>query len=82
MANVAPIGETAAPYLAQFSEIEASLPGAGAPWLGELRRDAIARFAEAGLPTSRLEDWRFTDLRRMTRTTYADSQPGIPAEDP
>jgi Fe-S cluster assembly protein SufD len=76
MANVPSIGETAAPYLAQFAEIEASLPGAGAPWLGALRRDAIARFAETGLPTSRLEDWRFTDLRRMARTTFADAGTG------
>ena len=80
MANVTTIGEAAAPYLAQFSEVEASLPGAATPWLGELRRDAIARFAETGLPTSRLEDWRFTDLRRLARTPFADAQAG-PAAD-
>lgn len=29
-------------------------------WLGALRADALARFAERGLPTSRLEDWKYT----------------------
>jgi len=74
MADVTTIDEAAAPYLAQFAVAEASLPGASAPWLGELRRSAIERFAETGLPNARMEDWRFTDLRRMARTTFADPQ--------
>ncbi len=64
------IAETARPYLAQFDEIGPGLPGART-WLGALRRDAIARFAETGPPNARMEDWRFTDLRRLTRTTFA-----------
>ena len=80
MADVTTVNEAAAPYLAQFAEAVPSLPGARAPWLGALRRHAIERFAETGLPNSRMEDWRFTDLRRMARTTFADAQPG-PAPD-
>lgn len=80
MADVTTVDHGAAPYVAQFSVAEPELPGAAAPWLGERRRDAIARFAESGLPNSRMEDWRFTDLRRMARTTFVDVQPG-PAPD-
>ncbi len=69
MANVTPINE-AAPYLAQFAAVRPDLPGA-APWLGALRDHAIERFAETGLPTPRMEDWRFTDLRRLARTSFA-----------
>ncbi len=71
MADVTPINEAAAPYLAQFAEARPGLQGARAPWLGVLRDHAIERFAETGLPTSRMEDWRFTDLRRMARTEFA-----------
>ncbi len=80
MAEMATIDQATAPYLAQFAAAEPSLPGAQAPWLGKRRRHAIARFAETGLPNSRMEDWRFTDLRRMARTTFADAQAG-PAPD-
>lgn len=80
MADVTTIDEAAAPYLAQFAEAESSLPGAQATWLGARRRHAIERFAESGLPNSRMEDWRYTDLRRMARTTFTDAQAG-PAPD-
>ncbi len=80
MADVTTVDQAAAPYLAQFAEAMPGLPGARAPWLGALRRHAIERFAETGLPNSRMEDWRFTDLRRMARTTFADARAG-PAPD-
>ena len=69
MASPTPISEAAAPYVAQFAAAKAGLPGA--PWLGALREQAIERFAETGLPTSRTEDWRFTDLRRLARASFA-----------
>ncbi len=68
MADVTPINEAAAPYLAQFAEVRL---GATPSWLGALRDHAIERFAETGIPTPRMEDWRFTDLRRMARTSFA-----------
>ena len=33
------------------------------PWLKEMRERAIARFAEVGFPTTRLEQWRFTSVQ-------------------
>lgn len=36
---------------------------AGAEWLVPLREKALARFLERGLPTTREEDWRYTNLR-------------------
>ncbi len=35
-------------------------------WLASARRDALARFEQLGLPTSRHEDWRFTSLAGLT----------------
>ena len=43
---------------------------AGPAWLGERRRDAIARFAERGLPTPRDEDWKYTSLGPITATEF------------
>jgi len=36
-------------------------------WLVELRRNAIARFAEQGFPNPRLEDWRYTNVAGIAK---------------
>lgn len=36
---------------------------ASAHWLDERRADAAARFAAAGVPHRRIEDWKYTDLK-------------------
>ena len=43
---------------------------AGPTWLRELRRLAIARFAEAGLPGKRDEEWKYTSLAPLTSTAF------------
>src|SRR5262249_2043891 len=44
---------------------------AGAPpWLKEIREGAIARFAEVGFPTTRLEQWRFTSVQQISETPF------------
>ncbi|MDP7395747.1 MAG: Fe-S cluster assembly protein SufD [Lentisphaeria bacterium] len=53
------------------------LKAAGGPdWLGELRNAGIARFAELGFPTTRDEDWRFTDVSPIRQTAFT---PAVPA---
>lgn len=49
-------------WVGRHHERAASLPGAALPWLLRRRADAIARFAELGWPTTRLEPWRHTSL--------------------
>jgi len=47
-----------------------ALPGAGLAWL-QARRDAGAeRFATLGLPTPKLESWKYTRLRPLDDTRY------------
>jgi Fe-S cluster assembly protein SufD len=43
------------------------------PWLAKLRAEAGARFAEAGLPTPRLESWKYTNLRPLEKLDFAPS---------
>lgn len=63
--------DATASYLDQFRELRPSLPGGGAPWLAALRDDAIGRFAAAGFPTPALEAWKYTNLTRLARTSFA-----------
>ncbi len=45
----------------QFDAVAAKLPGGKG--VGALRRSAMARFQELGLPHRRVEEWKYTDLR-------------------
>jgi Fe-S cluster assembly protein SufD len=65
----------AAPYLAAFRPDEARDPA----WLGEIRRDALARFGERGFPTRSEEAWRFTNLRPLARRVLLPVEGAIPS---
>ena len=49
-------------FVENFEAVKPALPGAAIPWVGSLRAEAAARFADAGLPTRKLEAWKYTDL--------------------
>jgi Fe-S cluster assembly protein SufD len=63
--------KTVAAHVAAFDRLAASLPGTANGALTALRTRALARFTEAGLPTRRLEDWKFTGLDALTRTVFS-----------
>lgn len=65
------IHESAAPFVADFERTQAMLPGAGTPWLARVRRDALARFAESGVPTRREEEWKYTNLAALSAQEFA-----------
>jgi Fe-S cluster assembly protein SufD len=48
-----------------FASVRESLPGGRDT--GVIRSDAFDRFAAHGLPHSRIEAWKYTDLRRLVR---------------
>ena len=56
-------------YLAAFEKIEALGAGAANAWLLPIRKAAMARFAELGFPTTRDEEWRFTNVSRIADGT-------------
>ncbi len=49
-------------YSAAFAAVRDELAAAGSPRLAALRDAAIDRFAELGFPTTRHEEWRFTNV--------------------
>src|SRR5689334_16742665 len=56
-----------APYLRQVAEAKSRLPG---DRLDVARDEAIARFRSSGLPTPKLEAWKFTNLSALARTAF------------
>jgi Fe-S cluster assembly protein SufD len=56
--------------LAAFTGFEKARAERDAPALRRLRRAGIERFVELGFPTSRNEDWRFTNVTPIARTAF------------
>src|SRR5262245_48067147 len=57
-------------YATQFSELAPRLPGRGLPWIENLRRSSIERFLDLGFPTTRLENWKYTNVAPISRTVF------------
>ena len=58
----------------------AALPGAGSAWIDSLRQAGARRFTGLGLPTRKVEDWKYTDLRALSGSTW--DLPAEPADPP
>ena len=56
-------------WLENFTEFEKAA-GRTLPWLHRLREDAFARFCEVGFPTTKDEDWRFTNVSGIAKTVF------------
>lgn len=46
-------------------------------WLASLRKRAADRFQAVGFPNKKLEDWRFTDVSPIAKTTFLAGEGGI-----
>src|SRR5690606_9368012 len=63
-------------YLARFEE-ERARRGAEPAWLTARRAEAIARFAALGFPTTRDEEYRFTNVAPIAGTPFVPATPGL-----
>jgi Fe-S cluster assembly protein SufD len=63
------------PYLAEFERSLTSAPAEPA-WLSGLRQKGIDHFAEAGFPTTRDEEWRFTSVAPIADRPYVPARDG------
>jgi Fe-S cluster assembly protein SufD len=61
-------------YLANFAQFERDVAQNGQAWTHQLRKAAIARFAELGFPTTRHEDWKYTNVGPITRIAFQPAQ--------
>ncbi len=62
---------TAQSLICHYPALKAGLPGHGLPWLAALREAGAERFAALGLPTRRIESWKYTNLRPLEKITFA-----------
>ena len=57
-------------YSESFDGLEKSAASRELSWLRKLRQDGFTRFGETGFPTTRDEDWRFTNLSAIAQTHF------------
>ncbi len=57
-------------YVDNFTEFAHETAAIVPRWLRELRENAFARFCSVGFPTTRDEDWRFTNVAALARTPF------------
>jgi Fe-S cluster assembly protein SufD len=70
-------------YSAAFEALHRGAAADDPQWVQALRREAMSRFMELGLPTARRgnEDWKYTDVRPITRVPFQPvigPQPAMP----
>jgi Fe-S cluster assembly protein SufD len=61
-------------FVEEFEALERQGTARRPSWLAPLRRAAIARFADAGFPTTRHEDWRYTNLAGLVETSFRHAE--------
>ena len=71
-------------YRAAFDRLEEERRGE-APWLRKLRNEAMERFLDLGFPTTKVEAWKYTNLRPIAEAVWtpacsAPIQPQIAVE--
>src|SRR5262247_206668 len=60
-------------YAAQFSSIRGQLPGS-LPWVERLRQKGMDDFIDLGFPTTKMENWKYTNVAPIRRIAF---QPAI-----
>ncbi len=57
-------------FVGQYQAFAGNGAAGAPPWLRELRERGIARFAEVGFPTTRSEEWRFTNVQPIAEIAF------------
>ncbi len=61
-------------YLKSFRELEKTRAASAPEWIKALRAAGMEAFAELGFPTTRLEDWKYTNVAALTKVQYQPAQ--------
>ena len=57
-------------YLKSFRELAKSQASSLPEWFAKLRNSGMEAFAELGFPTTRLEDWKYTNVAPLTGVNF------------
>jgi Fe-S cluster assembly protein SufD len=58
-------------YRETFERLHNHLPGAGVPWIARMRDQAMSEFQQQAFPDTRVEAWKYTDLRSLKRRPFS-----------
>lgn len=64
-------------YLDAVATVRAGLPGQSVPWVRQLRAAGATRFADLGFPTTRHEDWKYTNVSAIERQLHTPATASI-----
>jgi Fe-S cluster assembly protein SufD len=62
--------EEPAGYRLEFERFEREDAGRRPEWIGRIRAAAFDRFVELGFPTTRLEEWKYTNVAPIAKTPF------------
>jgi Fe-S cluster assembly protein SufD len=71
---VAELMEMSNSYSTRFEQMESESDRDGRAWLLPVRRSAFTRFSELGFPTTRNEEWRFTNVAPIAKGNFAPAE--------
>src|SRR2546425_269993 len=57
-------------YLADFAQVASNGTTPAPPWTRELRRSALDRFTALGFPTTKHEEWKYTNVAPIARSRF------------
>jgi len=60
-------------YAEQVQQLQRSLPASLPDWLAGRREGAARRFADAGFPDPRMEEWKYTNVRPIATKPFAEA---------
>ena len=67
---MSPVAERHETYVAEYGRFTAGRGGAAPAWVKARREQAYHQFAKAGFPTTRMEDWRFTNITPIAEREF------------
>lgn len=70
------IAEELGVYRAAFERFRAGRPAEEPAWLRALREEGMARFHRLGFPTTKDEEWKYTSVAPIARTSFRRAEGG------
>jgi len=69
-------------YREEFALLAPQFVGADLAWLSQTRQNALDQFDALGFPTTRLEDWKYTNVATLGKHAFVHGGPSATAVDP
>jgi len=64
-------------YLNEYDRVAKQLAGHELPWLQQTKKETLAAFTAQGFPTTRHEDWKYTNIAPITKLNFQIAQPKL-----